>query len=414
MIARPTTGEAVDAACALVESLAPTSRTTQRDFVGRSDSVAFTGTYARATAGRDAWLGPCLWNGAVPYLGAPAIALVGSAEDVASTILGYQRMGVSQFLFMGWPDIDEMSFFSESVAAAGARPGRVGSLIMLRFHWRLPQGGERPNASRAHQASLPETGLPDLDAQVPFARAAEVCGIDSLLLDFGWSKPDPILIAAALGLSTTSMRFIIAHRSGLMCPTTFVQQLNTLSALIGDRFSLNIVAGHSPEEQRGYGDFLAHDERYARTDEYLAVCRALWTDPRDVTFQGRYHEVEHARRQQPVPVVDAGVPRDLHGRELAAGPDAERDARLVLDAARGHAGPGGRRRAAGDRGRARRRPAVLDRGPVDAGRGRRRGARPRRVGGRAVRRPRRREPIPGRAAIRCRCGRWTRWRTTSG
>lgn len=115
LIARPTTGEAVDAACALVESLAATSRTTQRDFVARSDSVAFTGTYARATTGKDAWLGPCLWNGAVPYLGAPSIALVGSAEDVASTILGYQRMGVSQFLFMGWPDIEEMSFFSESV-----------------------------------------------------------------------------------------------------------------------------------------------------------------------------------------------------------------------------------------------------------------------------------------------------------
>jgi len=170
---------------------------------------------------------------------------------------------------------------------------------MLRFHWRLPQGGERPNASRAHQASLPETGLPDLDVQVPFARAAEACGIDSLLLDFGWSKPDPILLAAALGLATTSMRFIIAHRSGLMCPTTFVQQLNTLSALIGDRFSLNIVAGHSPEEQRGYGDFLAHDERYARTDEYLAVCRAFWSDPRDVTFRGRYYEVEHARLNTP-------------------------------------------------------------------------------------------------------------------
>lgn len=115
MIARSTTGEAVDAACALVESLAATSRTTQRDFAGRSDSVAFTGTYARATTGTDAWLGPCLWNGAVPYLGAPAIALVGSAEDVASTILGYQRIGISQFLFMGWPDIEEMSFFSEAV-----------------------------------------------------------------------------------------------------------------------------------------------------------------------------------------------------------------------------------------------------------------------------------------------------------
>ena len=144
---------------------------------------------------------------------------------------------------------------------------------MLRFHWRLPTGGERAPASRAQLTSAPESGLPDLAAQVPFSQAAEALGIDSLLIDFGWSKPDPILLATALGLATSKVRFIIAHRSGLMGPVTFVQQLNTLSALIGDRFSLNIVAGHSPDEQRGYGDFLSHDDRYARTDEYLHVCR---------------------------------------------------------------------------------------------------------------------------------------------
>jgi hypothetical protein len=31
----------------------------------------------------------------------------------------------------------------------------------LRFHWRLSQGGEKPNASRALNQSSPETGLPD-------------------------------------------------------------------------------------------------------------------------------------------------------------------------------------------------------------------------------------------------------------
>ncbi|HEX3482328.1 MAG TPA: LLM class flavin-dependent oxidoreductase [Kofleriaceae bacterium] len=170
---------------------------------------------------------------------------------------------------------------------------------MLRFHWRLPTGGERAPASRAHLTSVRQSGLPDLEAQVPFALAAEACGIDSLLIDFGWAKPDPILLATALGLATTKVRFIIAHRSGLMGPVTFVQQLNTLSAMIGDRFSLNIVAGHSPDEQRGYGDFLGHDDRYARTDEYLLICRALWADARDVTFEGKHYRVEHARLNTP-------------------------------------------------------------------------------------------------------------------
>ena len=170
---------------------------------------------------------------------------------------------------------------------------------MLRFHWRLPQGGERAPASRGHLTAVRQTGLPDLEAQVPFAQAAEACGIDSLLLDFGWAKPDPIVLATALGLATKQVRLIIAHRSGLMGPVTFVQQLNTLSVMIGDRFSLNIVAGHSPDEQRGYGDFLSHDDRYARTDEYLGIARALWADDRDVTFEGKHYRVEHARLNTP-------------------------------------------------------------------------------------------------------------------
>jgi alkanesulfonate monooxygenase len=168
----------------------------------------------------------------------------------------------------------------------------------LRFHWRLPQGGERPGASRALQASLPETGLPDLEAQTRFCLAAEESGIDSLLTDFGWSKPDSILLSMALGLRTRRIKFIIAYRSGLMCPTTFVQQLNTLSTLMPDRFSINVVAGHSPEEQRYYGDFLPHDERYERTSEFLSVCHAFWRRE-EVNHRGKYYTVERGRLNTP-------------------------------------------------------------------------------------------------------------------
>lgn len=169
----------------------------------------------------------------------------------------------------------------------------------LRFHWRLPQGGEREAASRAFLTSLAETGLPDLEAQTQFCCMAEDCGIDSLLTDFGWVKPDSILLSAALGMATKKIKFIAAYRSGLMSPTTFVQQLNTLSALINGRFSLNIVAGHSPQEQRYFGDFLAHDERYARTEEFLAICHAFWRREGDVNFKGKYYQIEQGKLNTP-------------------------------------------------------------------------------------------------------------------
>lgn len=169
----------------------------------------------------------------------------------------------------------------------------------LRFHWRLPQGGERPVASRVFQASLPETGLPDLETQINFCRTAEECGIDSVLTAFGWAMPDSILLSAAVGMVTTKIKFIIAYRSGLICPTTFVHQLNTLSTLINGRFSINVVEGHSPQEQAFFGDFLSHDERYDRTEEFLAVCHAFWRRDGDVSFNGKYYRVEGGKLNTP-------------------------------------------------------------------------------------------------------------------
>jgi alkanesulfonate monooxygenase len=168
-----------------------------------------------------------------------------------------------------------------------------------RFHWRLIQGGEVDGASRSYQAGLRDTGIPDLVPQIDFCRHAERCGIDSLLVDFGWAKPDPILLSAALGCATKKIKLIVAYRSGLLCPTSFVQQLNTLSQLIQGRFSLNIVAGNSPQEQRYYGDYLSHDERYDRTEEFLAICNAFWSGNGDVNFQGRYYQVENGKLNTP-------------------------------------------------------------------------------------------------------------------
>jgi len=169
----------------------------------------------------------------------------------------------------------------------------------LRFHWRLPQSGEDDDGSRGAASARRETGVPDIDALTRFSKAAEASGMDSLLVDFGWAKPDPITLSAAVGARTDTIRFLIAWRSGLISPTMFVQQLNTLSTIIGGRLSLNIVAGHSPQEQRGYGDFLPHDDRYARTEEFLAACNAFWRGEQPVDYRGTYYTIEQGRVNTP-------------------------------------------------------------------------------------------------------------------
>jgi alkanesulfonate monooxygenase len=169
----------------------------------------------------------------------------------------------------------------------------------LRFHWRLPLAGEEPGAASAPPPGVPARALPDLASHLAFCRLAEQNGIDSLLMACGFYMPDPVPLVAALGTATRRIRFMLAYRSGLISPTAFVQQVNTLAAITGGRVSLNMVVGHSQEEQRSYGDFLSHDERYQRSDEFLAICRAFWRGGAPVDFAGKYYRIEGGRLGTP-------------------------------------------------------------------------------------------------------------------
>jgi alkanesulfonate monooxygenase len=97
MIARPTRDEAVAAARALIETTA----------TGRGPR--------QETAGDSAWVTRHLWTGAVPQLGAPAVALVGSPDDLVEAIFEYRDAGVTEFLFTGFPDLEQIRFFGAEI-----------------------------------------------------------------------------------------------------------------------------------------------------------------------------------------------------------------------------------------------------------------------------------------------------------
>ena len=183
----------------------------------------------------------------------------------------------------------------------------------LRFHWMLPKGGEAAMKTAQETSRVLTTkstspaALPDVEGWTHFARCAEQAGIESVLLSFSRYEPDTMFVACAVGRATEKLKFIVAYRTGMHQPASFVQQINTLSGLIGGRVAINIVAGSSTEEQRGYGDFLAHDERYARADEFLAVCHAFWRGG-EVNFEGKYFCVERGRLLTPFLAPDRGAP----------------------------------------------------------------------------------------------------------
>jgi len=191
--------------------------------------------------------------------------------------------------------------------------------VNLRFHWMLPKSGEvvvrgsqtpRQAAQYRVESTLVNSpaAKPEMEGWIHFAQQAEKAGIESVLVALNHYEPDPLMISCALGRETKHLRFIVAYRSGLMHPTIFVQQVNTLSGLIDGRVDLNMVAGSSTAEQHGYGDFLAHDERYARAEEFLAVCNAFWRCNGEVDFDGKYYKVEKGTLNTPFTSPDRKHP----------------------------------------------------------------------------------------------------------
>jgi alkanesulfonate monooxygenase len=189
----------------------------------------------------------------------------------------------------------------------------------LRFHWMLPKGGEvsidapqtPQEAARYRIDSMSTTSpapRPDLKGWKHFARHAEEAGIESVLVSFSRYEPDPLVVSCALGQVTRKLKFIAAYRAGLMQPTTFVQQINTVSALVQGRIALNIVVGSSTVEQHGYGDYLAHDERYARAEEFLSVCHSFWRGNGPVDFDGKHYHLEQGKLHTPFVSTDRSSP----------------------------------------------------------------------------------------------------------
>ena len=60
--------------------------------------MAFTSTYKLAKT--DDWPAPYLWTGAVPYMGAPSVAIVGSAEEVTDALFAYRDAGADEVVLL--------------------------------------------------------------------------------------------------------------------------------------------------------------------------------------------------------------------------------------------------------------------------------------------------------------------------
>jgi alkanesulfonate monooxygenase len=143
-------------------------------------------------------------------------------------------------------------------------------------------------ASETHAASGP---VIDKTYTAAIALAHENGGFDRVLIGYNSASPDGFQVAAFAAARTSRLRFLLAHRPGFVAPTLAARQLATLEQFSDGRLAVHIITGGSDAEQQRDGDFLSKDERYARTDEYIALLIKTWTSQVPFDHEGEYYKL---------------------------------------------------------------------------------------------------------------------------
>ena len=165
----------------------------------------------------------------------------------------------------------------------------------------------------------------------------DIKGVEEPALD-AWST------AAALAAVTDKIELMVAVRPNFHHPALFAKQAANIDNIAGGRLALNVVSSWWADEATQYGlQFDQHDDRYARTSEWLTVVDGLWTQDR---FSLRRRALHAQGRDLRAQAGRQAAADDLRRRRKRGGQDDDRaPVRRLCHA---------RRRGRGDRGEDRR------------------------------------------------------------
>lgn len=171
----------------------------------------------------------------------------------------------------------------------------------VEYFWRIVSSdGRRPGFGNADRGDVPPSsksiatgkdGLDAIDYASAVARAAELAGFHGALLPTGRQSSETWLVSAALARETKNLHFLIAFQTGFIQPAYAAQMGATLQRITHGRVDWNIVTGGDVKEQRAQGDYLAHDERYRRTLDWLRALRTYWNQDNS-SHEGPYYKFE--------------------------------------------------------------------------------------------------------------------------
>jgi FMNH2-dependent dimethyl sulfone monooxygenase len=129
--------------------------------------------------------------------------------------------------------------------------------------------------------------------------------------------------AAALAAVTSRLELMVAVRPTFHLPALLAKQAANIDHISNGRVSLNVVSSWWADEARKYGvEFEQHDDRYARTGEWLTVVDGVWNQDH-FSYTGKYYRVDDNVLQpkpvsRPRPTVYAGGESEAAKELIAA------------------------------------------------------------------------------------------------
>jgi FMN-dependent oxidoreductase (nitrilotriacetate monooxygenase family) len=180
-----------------------------------------------------------------------------------------------------------------------------------------------------HPADRSATGYRDLAYWVEIGKRLEAARLDALFFadvhgvydvyQGSWAPAvryavqipsvDPVLVIPAIAAATRSLGFAVTYSTTYHAPYQCARLFSSLDHLTGGRVAWNIVTSYlRSATDNGLGEYLEHDERYDRADEYVEVARRLWEDSWDdgavvrdgeadlFTDPEKVHQIDHKGR----------------------------------------------------------------------------------------------------------------------
>ena len=136
----------------------------------------------------------------------------------------------------------------------------------------------------------------------------DIKGIEAPSLD-AWST------TAALAAVTNTIELMVAVRPTFHNPALLAKAAANIDQISNGRVSLNVVSSWWKDEAEKYGvHFEQHDDRYARTEEWLTVLDNVWKKDH-YSFEGKFYKVkDHVLQPKPIskprPFIYAGGESD--------------------------------------------------------------------------------------------------------